>query len=260
MKLKAKIIIIISIFAVIVFGAIAAIFLSQKKDEISITFPENYVVISEDTVSDNVEFIENLGYSNDSFIAFLHEGNVCYFAADESNSMQFTLSAYSTDLSEEIGNLSEFSETSFATLAQKLGLKGYTGVTVKNKEKESFYELFHPSSEREEYVSLQYVTIKNGKYYVLNYYGSQKELGDEEYKTVRNVLDSLQIEDNKGLISSIKEGDALAYFYAILAFLVSVLGVVVIVLLSISIIKDIKKARTQGDSDSFKIKRTRKYR
>ncbi len=260
MKLKAKIIMIISIIALIVFGVVAAVFLLNRGEEVQIKFPEEYIVIDASSVSDNSEYIEELGFSEDSFSSFMEKGNILYFAANGSNSMQFSLSSYSTDLSEQIGYLSDIGNDSLRSLAEKMGLKGYTGVTIENSANERFYELFHPSSEEEPYVSLQYVTIKNGKYYVLNYYGSETELSDSEYETVRDVLDSLEIEDNKELVSSLLEGGALGIFYAILAFFVSALGIVVVVLLLISIFKDIRKSRQKDDGEGFKIKRTKKYR
>ncbi len=261
MKLKAKIIIVVSVLVVMILVSVAAVFLLSGGDEIEITFPKDYVVITEDNISDNSEYIELLGYTEESFGNFLKNKNIKCFASDKSNSMQFSLSSYETELSEQIGTLSSREDENLKKLIEELKLSEFQGSIIETEDGDKFYELVYGATEDAPYISLQYVTVKNENYYILNYYGSESKLSDEEYKTIRETLNSLKIKEDKDFLTSLREAGTTSIFYIVFSSAAIIAGFVVIVLLIISIVRDIRINRRRDDSDSnFKIRRKRRYK
>jgi len=255
MKAKSRILILTLVAVILVLSILLAFFLKKSGGETKVNFPEEYTVIEEDTVYRNSDFIELLGYSEESFAKHLRDKNILYFAADPQNKHQYTFSAYSTELSEQIYSVKNETDSNLQKISSTLLPKGFDRV-VKSGGNVYFERISNIEGENE-YVTLQYITFENGLYYTLNYYGFSLELSDEDYTTVRQVLSSIRIPDNSSFSDTLKNLDGMRIAYIIFVGIVLILGVVVVVLLSVSLIRDIRNRRERGED--FKIKRRRKY-
>ncbi len=254
MKLKNKIIIAIITIVMVVFVSLVAIHILGTGETLKIKYPKGYTVITTETAYDNEDFIKALGYSTESFINHLQQSDIVSFAANKDNSSQFTLVERSTDLSEQIYDISDTSDKELKNIASALIKNGFSAIWKLNGR--TYFEVTtNVENEQNKYCSVQYITIVGGKYYSLNYYGSDTGLSEEDEKVISKVMNNLEISEDGGILKSLTNADTGRVFYMILVSLVILAGVVLIVLLAASMIRDYLKKRRSEDGANMRIRR-----
>lgn len=255
MKLKNKIIIAVITVAIIAFATLSAVHIFGTDETVSVKYPKGFTVIrTADDVSENEELVEAMGYSTDSFWNHLKQKNIVSFAVNKDNSSQFALIERETDLSKQLYDISETTDKEVENIATALVKSGFSGIWRVGDR--TFLEVTTSVEEGENsFCSAQYITIVGGKYYSLNYYGSQKTLTENDKKLITKTIESIEIKDDGGVVGRITSADTGRVLYMILVALVIIVGVVFIVLLISSIMRDYLKKRRSGESDSIRIKR-----
>lgn len=258
MKKRTGIIIILSAVLILILGIFITALYIKNTNKPKVTFPENYTVITSDNISYNSDFIELLGYSEESFGKYLRQNNIVSFAANENNGRQFLFSVYETDLSKQLGDISGKTDSELEVIGN--AIFGKTDARIIRSDAEAFFEITTAVTDEDlEYCTVQYVTIRNGKYYTLNYHGSEPQLSDSEYNEIRSVLGTLTIPREKGFAASVKTGGATQIFYSVFIGVLTLVGAVLIVLLSVSLIRDLRRNRNGRSKENFKIKRRKKF-
>ncbi len=254
MKLKNKLIIAIIVAIFIGFAALVAIHIFRIDENPTIKYPKGFTVITTDTAYDNEEFIEALGYSVESFSNHLEQNGIISFAANKDNSSQFTLSQRTTDLSTQIYDISEATDKELKSIAKALIKEGFSGTW--RIDGRTFLEVTTKvQNGKNSYCSVQYITIVGGKYYSLNYYGAKPTLTDADKSVIEKTITNLKIKDEGGIAGSLVSADTGRIFYIILVALVGLTGIVFVILLSASLIRDYIKKRRSEEDGSFRIKR-----
>lgn len=255
MKLKNKIIGAVIVVVIITFATLSAVHIFGTDETVNVKYPKGFTVITTaDDVSDNEEFVEAMGYSTDSFWNHLKQKNVVSFAANKDNSSQFALIERETDLSKQLYDISETTDKEVKNIATALVKSGFSGIWRVGGR--TFLEVTTSVEEGgNSFCSVQYITIVGGKYYSLNYYGSQKTLTENDKKLISKTIESIEIKDDDGVFGTLTSADTGRILYMILVALVIVVGAVFIVLLISSIMRDYLKKRRSGESDSIRIKR-----
>lgn len=254
MKLKNKIIIAVIAVIFITFATLSAVHIFGTDETVSIKYPKGFEVITAENAYDNEEFIEAIGYSTESFANHLQQNNIVSFAANKDNSSQFTLIERETDLSAQLYDISEASDKEVNNIATALVKDGFSGIWRVGGR--TFIEVTKSVSDQDyEYCSAQYITIVGGKYYSLNYYGSNKNLGENDEKLIKKAIENLEIKDDGGVFGTITSADTGRAIYMVLVALVIIVGAIFIVLLVSSMLRDYLKKRRSEENDSIRIKR-----
>lgn len=255
--MKKKLIPAIILAVVLVFGGLLIIYFASTSasDTATIKYPKGYTVINSDNAEDNEEYIEKLGYTVSSFQHYLEQKNVISFAANKNNSGQYHLVSYATEFTKDVDNISVASDKELEKIANVLIKQGYD--YIYRYDGTAFYVIETAGTEENGYGAIQYVTIKNGKYYSLNYYGSTPELSKAERTAAENTLKTLKLPEKGGILSAAGSAGVKRTVYLIILTLVVLGGMVCIVLYTVSIVKDIRKNKNENTEEQF-IKRRKK--
>ena len=257
MKSKNKLLIVTVATLLVVIVAMLSLYVAKIGKDLSVQYPEGYTVLTEENAAQNEALIEKLGYGVTSFQKYLRQKGIVSLAVNEDNSRQFRLIEQTTDLTTELKDLEGVSDRELNAVAEKLLPNGYAYL-VRRAGVPYFEVHTKVKNGNESYCTVQFITIKNGKYYSLNYYGSQKSLSDAERTFAISVLNTLKIPESGGLSAVITRGGTMRAVYLVILSVAVLLGVVIAVVLSVSLIRDIKKRRADDASGTFKIKRRRK--
>lgn len=252
MKLKNKIIIIAVAVLLAVFAVVVAIQIFGNKG-VEVKYPKGFIEITAENINDNGEFIKALGYTEESFLNHLNNNGIISFAANKDNSSQFTLSCRTTDLSAELKDISQASDNELESISNALLKGGHSAIWRLGGR--TYLEVTATVKGEQSYTSRQYITVVGGKYYSLNYYGSASEITTADEKLIESTLETLSIPNESSFKEDLSNVDSVRIFYMILTAAVGVAGVVVIVLLSGSLIRDYLKKRRSNEGDSLQIKR-----
>lgn len=246
----------ILIFLVSTFFGMVVIAETVAKDSthaLSVTLPENYLLLNSDTAEDNVELIESLGYSVSSFKNYLKptengELQNLFLGVEPSSKSQISVKTWSTDFSKKIGNLALLDDTSLAQTTKELvTTKGASYKTVSANGMRLIEVRFNSKDSGGEFCSVQYVTVCNGNFYSLNFtFGGA--LNNQKTDLAWNTLSSFKIKtDIDGSV-----WDTGSIFIIVLLSIAIAGAIVLSVIIIISIIKDIQKRRADPvETDDF---------
>lgn len=259
MKIKTKLIIAVIVAVFVGFATLVAVHIFGIDESPTIKYPKDFTVITTETAYDNEEFIEALGYSVESFSNHLGQNGIISFAANKDNSSQFTLSERTTDLSTQLYDISDASDKEIESIAKSLIKEGFSGTWRIGGR--TFLEVTTKvQNDENSYCSVQYITIVGGKYYSLNYYGSNPTLTEADKKVIEKTMSNLKIKDEGGIVGSLTSADTGRIFYIVLVALVGITGIVFVILLSASLVRDYIKKRRSEEDGLLRIKRRKTRR
>ncbi len=228
----------------LVLFSVTALAATPEENNISLSFDKDYLVITQDNISENKELIENLGYTTKSFKALFTESSLVAFILHSESKSQIQLRAYSTQFSKQIEDIGLLSEDNLISVAEQL-VPDYTEIISIN---DTYYICTETSVKDDtgEYLTEQYVTLKNGKLYMASIYCSKGNGG-----TSSEILSSFTIETEKKTSGVTFVLSVILVIVFILAFVA--LAVYVIVLIIIQV-----RQREDNDVREFvRIKRRR---
>ena len=243
-------------FLVLTFFCTVALAETVAKDSyhaLSVTLPENYLLLNSDTAEDNVELIESLGYSISSFKNYLKptengELQTLFLGVDPSSKYQISVKTWSTDFSKKIGNLAILDGDALAQTAKELvTTKGASYKTASANGMKLIEVRLSAKDSGGDFCSVQYVTVCNGNFYSLNFtFGGA--LNNQKADLAWNTLSSFKIKN-----AHQNSGWDTGSIFIIILLSVAIAGAIVLsVIIIISIIKDIQKRRTDPvETDDF---------
>ena len=259
-KLKAKSIIIIAFISavLIIFSSLVISFFIKQNSVPTIEYPKDFLVITKDNSEEYEDYLHSLGYSIESFDKYLTDKGILSFSGNADNSIQFRLTENETDTSKEIVSFESKTEKEIEAIGKALFKDSYNGIIEKGEN--TFIEALTLNGKgNEKYCTLQYLTIKNGKIYSLNYYGSKTSVPKEEVAMVYETLESLEIPETGNVFANFSRGSGGRIGYIILIGIVIIFGLISIILISISLIRDLNIHLSNDNQENIKIKRRRKY-
>lgn len=244
----------IAVLAVIVVAVITAIFFVYKKSSedktATLNYPKGYTILTVENADSNEELIKALGYSVASFKKHLESKNAISMAINSDNSCQFMLTQSRSVFSKELDNLVGSSDKQLQKIGETLMPKGFSGIyTVGDM---VFLESETSVKDTEDYTAVQLVTVISGKIYTLNYYvvGSNTK---DAVKTAEQTAGTLSVPKSFSLKNLFKVSGSTVYIIILGAVIIA--GVISIVLISISLIRDFGADRKRGEFEEFHIKR-----
>ena len=189
----------------------------------TVEFPEDYVFSYGNAKPDSVAQI--IGMDSEKFSNYFKSNGLLFIAVKEDNSVQIRFSKYSNEFSQKLGNMENLNDKEFSEIASKLaGNKTYekeasgeqTFICIKENLKDSGGE----------YVSTQYITVKNGNIYQLSCYNN----GSETEGEITEIFNSL----------SFSSSDNFNWLYTMIFLAVIILGAVIIIMVK-GIVTDLRK-------------------
>ena len=249
--LSAVLIISLSLFLVI--GAFAETVAEDDTHSLSLTLPDGYILLNADTAEDNIELIEALGYSLSSFKSYLKPTasdavQTLFLGVEPSSKSQIAVKSWSTDFSKKIADLSLLNDKSLSKTAKELvTAKGASYKTVSANGMKLIEVRLNGKDSGGSFCSIQYLTVCNGNFYSLTF-TSAGEVNEQKVSHAHDSLSTFEIKTN-AVSSAWDVGSVLIVIILSLAIIAAVALAAVIVY---SIIRDIKKRRTDPtETDSF---------
>lgn len=234
------------LLTVIVFSSAFTLIASAEtytlSDDIKITLPDDFIILTDNNLKANEEIITSLGHSLTSLRNYMDENHVLFIAMDSQNENQAQLAAFKTEFSKDIGDLD--------------GLKAYELEKIGNQMLGGNFEIiaingwiyFETKVDGlAGYATVQYITFKNGMLYTLNYYGSDRAVAN----AIASGLDLPQKSSG---------ASARSILLSILLWVALVAALVTMVLLIISFVSDFRKNKEDNDVREYiRIKRHRRF-
>ena len=223
---------------------------------LTLTLPNDYVLLNSETAEDNKDLIEALGYSLSSFKNYLKPTNkstpeTLFLGVTSDTKSQISVKSWDTEFSKKIGDFSYLNDSSlFKTAKELITAKGASFKIVTANGMKLVEVRTNTKDSGGEYCAVQYITIRNGSFYSLNFTFSGN-INDQKVQLAWNTLISLKIKSN----AEKSVWDAGSILIMVLLGAVVIVALVVAVIIIYSIIIDIKKRRDNLDEDSDYIER-----
>lgn len=207
-------------------------------DDIQITLPEGYTLLTEDNLKEQEDSIAALGHSVTSLRSYMEESHIVFIAVDTQNQNQVQLGAFETDFSKDIGDLSGLKADELETIGSHLINGSFEIISIND------WVYFKTTVDGlVGYATVQYVTLKNGTLYTLNYYGSDSAVANE-------IASGLVLPQTK------TGSDTKSVIISVVLWVVLVVALAAIVLLLISLFSDLRKKQEDNDVREYiRIKR-----
>ena len=183
---------------------------------------------------------EILGFTEKEFDDYCTQNNIIYFAVNPDNTKQVKLSRTTTDFSSAVINISNFTDDKIISLLPDIvGLENTMGEVIdKNGQKFALVQL-RSSDSGGDFILKEYITVADRKSYVLSFYTSAD--ADDSY--IEEIFETFESEDFVTLEKGVSAVSALKY---ILPIAVAIFAVVCVVI-AVTIMRDIKKSKTENE-------------
>lgn len=223
--------------------------------DLSLSFPEEYVLLNTETASDEKELIESYGYTVSSFKSYLKTNQIIMFATDSATKTQISIKSWISDFSSDAGDMSYLSDEALSSVAKELVT--VSGASYKTVSVNSMDLLEIRSSGNDSggnFCSIQYVTIRNGAFYSVNFAFSG-ELDNSKVQKAWDTICTLNIKDNL----TKNAWNVSSIFEMILIWALIIVAIVAAIVVIISFIRDAQNRRSDTIQDVEYIERRDKF-
>ena len=240
----------------VIFPVSAETLAEDGEHNVSITLPDGYVLLNLETAEDNTDLIESLGYSVSSFKDYLKASGVnsaktLFLGYETQNKSQISVKCWETDFSKKIGDLSYLDDDSLSKTAKELvKTKGASYKSVQVNGMKLLEIRTNNKDSGGSFGSVQYLTIRNGNFYSVNF-TFVGQLNDANVNTAWNTLSSFNVETNSE--KSVWDVNSILVMVVLSAAIIA--GIVLMIVIIYTLIKDIKKNRNDANTSGDYIER-----
>ena len=253
--MKIKILIAGTVFTLIsclLFSA-AAQTVKFKKQQLSVTVPEEYLVLNKNNSSKHKELIKQLGFTVSSFNQRFNPttqnaqtDTLLLFAVTPDGERQINLKISENEFSAGIHDLSTLTNEQRETALNKLleSVQKNAGRTLHTSEERPlggavFYCVTVTVHATRDFCYREYFTVVNGKYLALTAYNNAASFSGEELAEAEDVFRSLTFRQNTGT------DEQQNMLPAVFGGLVLIAASVLILFISFTLIRDLVRARAE---------------
>lgn len=228
---------------------------SLKEHHLRLELPAEYTLLNEQNASKQSELIEDFGYTVSSFQSYLKQNNIILFAVDPQNGIQISLKSWQSDFSADTGDLALLSEETLASVAKELvKTDGASYKTVSVNSMKMIEIRLSGQDSGGDFCSVQYLTIRNGRFYSLNTAFPGK-IDDSKVQTAWEQICTLHMEDTV----SGSVWDVSSVFEMILIWALILLAGAAVIFIVISFIRDIIRRHNDPSGETEWIERRKKF-
>lgn len=231
---------------------------AQGKDKFNIDFslPEEFVVLTADNLSDNVDEIKSLGFTAESFKSYINAHNIVLFASLPDKSCQITVNVNKTEFTEKTEDLQYLDDEYIARILPKLIGEKVASNEIKFINDSKFIRIQKSGSDNVgEFSYLQYITVKNKHLYTVTVSFSDNFISSNDIDYVEALMKKFNIFDEKPKITIQNVQNVTVY---VILILIIILLTVVSIYFIYTVVSDIIKNRNTSDVAPYvKIKRRR---
>lgn len=210
-------------------------------DGIGIALPDGYTLLTPTNLNNHGETVASLDYTAQKLKKHMTDSGILFIAVDKDNKNQFQLKALKTDFSKNTVDLKNLGDSELKTIGEKLMSGNFETVSINGT---VYYRAV--TDGLSSYATVQYVTVKNGLVYTLSYYGASAPVAVSAAETLK-IPDVTPHSDKTVLLT-------VFLWIALVAVLVTA------VLLTLSLISDIRQSHEENDVREFiRIKRGRRF-
>lgn len=187
--------------------------------------------------TDNETIAEVIGMSEDELSDYIEENNIIYIGVNKDNSKQIRVTSHQTDFSNNIININGLSDDKInALLPDIIGIESARGDIINIDGQKFIKTELRSNDSGGDYLLTEFITIADRKVFVLSFYTNADK--DTEYieKTFESYSSPYFVKE--------KNNENNTLLYIIVAAVV--VFVAASVLLVITIIKDIKRKKTDS--------------
>lgn len=237
-------------------GALAET-VSLSDPKVRLEIPDGYTVLLPDNLKENGEFLDKLGHTAKSFKNYMEERNMLLVAATDDNTRQIQLKTWETNFSREIGDLSsldsqELDRAADTLLAQEADESLLSWGRVTRGGVAYLKSTAKVTEQQADFCYIQYVTVRDGRYFALVYYNFGGELTQEQEAEADALLSSLVLPEKEK--SFLAGGNYIVQMVIVGALILA--AAVIAVLLVVSFVRDIRyRQREDAQTVHIKIKR-----
>ncbi len=231
---------------------------AQVVDKFNIDFslPDEFVVLTEDNISDNTDAIKSLGFTEDTFKNYINANNIVLFASLPDKSCQLTVNVNKTEFTENTENLEYLDDEYIARILPKLIGERVAFNEIKVINDSKFIRIQKSGIDKAgEFSFLQYITVKNKQLYTVTISFSDNVITSTNIDYAENLM-------KKFVVSSQKEKITIQNVQNVTVYIVLILIIIFLCAVCIyfiaTIVNDILKSRNTSDVAPYvKIKRRR---
>ncbi len=258
MKYKVVSFITIMLLCINIFCFTAVAQLVNAEKNVSVEIPAAYTVINENNVLEYSDYLDEIGHTKSSFVKYIKDNRICLFAVDASNKHQITISNAETEFSKNTEDLSLLEDVYIGRIVSKIvGSEHpyYDLVMVNGVKFIRVTSVLNSSSGN--YVTAQYITVKNGKLYTFTYSVIGEYLSAQDSAELEQIINGLKISSEKSKPTVAKiEGVAITVVISIIIIGLAILAIYI----SYTFFSELISKKNSSDvADYVKIKR-RKFK
>lgn len=224
----------------------AALEYTDNSGVMTVTLPDEYLILTEKNLSHNTDALKSWGHSVDSFKRLMNDKNIFLYAVDGKGDNQFQLKCWDSDVAATIGDLSSLGGDGLTDAMAAIGegiAEGEGNLLESSVVSQSGQPFFRFTVNVGSFCYVQYLTVCGGKFYSMVYYNSTAELTDAQRQTAESVFTTVKVSggSSTGLFNSNNIATVILLGVGILA---AVCGIVWVIM---TIVSDIRRRRSEPD-------------
>lgn len=207
---------------------------SAAQETFSVKVSDEFYTIDED----KEKVCEILGYSKAEFDSYCSENDIKFFAVNSDNTKQVKLSIITTDFSNAVINISNFTDDKITSLLPDMtGIENVKGEIIdKSGQKFALIQL-RSSDSGGDFILREYITVADKKSYTLSFY--MESGADDSF--VSEIFETYTAKDFVSSESGLSAVSALKYILPIAVGLFAA----VCIIIAVTIMRDIRKSKTE---------------
>lgn len=169
---------------------------AETPEQVGVTFtePQGFVMLREDNLSKNEEFIKDIGYTKASAKKHFSDNNIVFLAADKNNAKQIQLQYAVTDFTGQVGELTDLDEEGVIAVASEIIDKNPNKWKIVLINGVKYIEARSTAKDSGgKYSVIQYFTIRNGALYTFSYYSSFGVINDAIIEDAWRAVGTMEI-------------------------------------------------------------------
>ncbi len=249
--MKSKILTVILLFVFLFSFALPTMAKEVKNDSITINIPDSFKIIGIDNAEEFSGYLENRGFSLNSFKKYIEDNSVLVYATDTA-ACEIVISKHSFSFSSGISDLYYIKTEDIPEIFSDILINDKYSVTDYNNNR--FIKCMYTGSDNGgDFFGVQLLTVKNGEVYTINY--TVPKADDADDNTINALLKSFEVKSANS--NAAQKLDSVIIYIIIIAIIL--LSVAVASYILYTFVLDFKSRKNENDVAPYVVIKRRKF-